>query len=160
MSHLDDLKDWVRSDQERAVFLEEVRLRLPAHHVERITRLLECLIWLLSLLQKKDLSIAKLRQLCFGATTESARNVSGKGPKDPKTPQAKGHGRNSHGQYTGARRVRVAHPTLRPGDRCPGCTKGKVRPKKEPAVAITGNRNDQPRCTCATGWIGTIPKGT
>ena len=137
MSHLDDLKDWVSRDQERAVFLEEVRLRLPAHHVERITRLLECLIWLLSLLQKKDLSIAKLRQLCFGATTESARNVCGKDPKDPKTPQAKGHGRNSHGQYTGARRVRVAHPTLRPGDRCPGCTKGKVRPKKEPAVAIT-----------------------
>ena len=159
MPHFDELKGWLSSERERKVFLEEIRSRLTADQVERISRLLECLIWLLSVLQKKDVSIAKLRQLCFGATTESARNVCGReSPKEK--PKGKGHGRNSHCQYTGARRVRVAHPTLRPGDRCPGCTKGKVRPKKEPAVAITGNRNDQPRCTCATGWIGTIPKGT
>ena len=38
--------------------------------------------------------------------------------------------------YTGARRVRVPHPALRAGQTCPDCRKGKVRPRKEPAVAI------------------------
>lgn len=137
MPGLDDLKSWVGNPEERRVFLEEIRLRLSVQSAQRITRLLECLNWLLELLEKKNLSIAKLRQLCFGATTESTRNVCGKDPKDPNRTKAKGHGRNPHRRYTGARRVRVSHPTLRPGQQCPDCRKGKLRPKKEPAVAIS-----------------------
>ena len=132
-----ELKTLLGESAERHLFLESLRNRLPREEFERIGRIFELLGGLLELLEMKTLSIARLRQLCFGATTESARNVCGKAPKDPKTTKAKGHGRNSHRCYTGARRVRVKHPTLTPGQRCPGCAKGKVRRQKEPAVAIT-----------------------
>jgi hypothetical protein len=167
MPHLDALKDLVSSEERRKVFLEEIRRRLSAEQGEQIARLLECLIWLLSLLQKKELSISRLRQLCFGATTESARNVCGKQTPKEKT-KARGHGRNSHRHYTGARRVPVSHPSLRPGDRCPGCRKGKVRPIRQPAVAIAVTAQppvgavihemEQLRCdTCGKGFTAPTP---
>lgn len=131
-----ELKTLMGESSERAAFLESLRDRLSPAQFERIGRIFELLGALLELLEKKTLSIARLRQLCFGATTESARNVCGKGLKSPKHRRAKGHGRNSHRRYTGARRVRVQHATLRPGQRCPECAKGKVRPQKQRAVAI------------------------
>ncbi len=132
-----ELKSLLGSPAERQGFLEALRACLPAVHFERISRIFQLLDGLLSLLEKKNLSIAKLRQLCFGATTESARNVCGK-PAEPKAPKkAKGHGRNSHRRYTGARRVRISHPTLRPGQPCPDCRKGRARLSREPAVVIS-----------------------
>lgn len=123
------------SPAEREALLQAMRAGLPAVLFERMRRILELLDWLLSLLEKKNLPIARLRQLCFGAATESARNVCGKQtPRDKK--KARGHGRNSHRSYPGARQVVVAHPTLRPGQVCPKCKKGKLRRRKEPAVAI------------------------
>jgi hypothetical protein len=167
MPHLDELKDLVSSQEKRQVFLEEIRGRLSAEQGEQIARLLECLIWLLSILQKKDISISRLRQLCFGASTESARNVCGKQTPKEKT-KARGHGRNPHRHYTGARRVKVSHPTLRPGDRCPDCRKGKVRRQKQPAVAIAVTAQppvgavihemEQLRCdTCGKGFTAPTP---
>jgi hypothetical protein len=47
-----------------------------------------------------------------------------------------GHGRNRAAAFTGANRVSIAHATLHPGDRCPGCLKGKVYRQKEPATLI------------------------
>jgi transposase len=136
MSPAQQLKQLVGAEAERRAFLAEVGLLLPAAHRERLERILELVSWLLALLEMKNLSIARLRQLCFGPTTESARNLCGKAPKDPKLTKARGHGRNSHRSYTAARRVRVTHATLRPGQRCPQCAKGKVRQQKQPAVAI------------------------
>lgn len=167
MPHLDELKDLVSSEARRNVFLEEIRSQVSAEQGEQIARLLECLIWLLTLLQKKDLSITRLRQLCFGATTESARNVCGKKTRKEKT-KARGHGRNSHRHYTGAQRVRVSHPRLKPGDRCPDCLKGKVRLVKEPSVAIAVTAQppvgavihemEQLRCdTCGKGFTAPTP---
>lgn len=137
MSQAQELKQLVGAEAERRAFLEEVGGLLPAAHRERLERIFELVSWLLAILEMKNLSIAKLRQVCFGSTTESARNVCGKAPKDPKQTKAKGHGRYSHRCYTGARRVRVTHSTLRPGNRCPECAKGKLRPQKQPAVAIS-----------------------
>jgi transposase len=45
----------------------------------------------------------------------------------------KGHGRISACAYQGARHVGVPHQHLRPGDTCPGCTRGKVYRLPEPA---------------------------
>lgn len=133
-----ELKSLLGSSAERQGFLEAMRACLPALHFERISRLFQLLDGLLSLLEQKNLSIAKLRQLCFGAATESAGNVCGKKPAgEQKKAKAKGHGRNSHRHYTGARRVRISHPTLKAGQRCPECAKGKLRRRPDPAVAIT-----------------------
>ena len=136
MTEAQELKSLIGSPEQRQTLLEEVRRALPASLADKIARILELATWLLALLELKNLSIAKLRELCFGATTESARNVCGKDPKSRKKTKAKGHGRNPHRHYTGARRVRIFHPTLRPGQQCPGCKRGKLRPRKQPAIAI------------------------
>lgn len=123
---------------DRQGFLEAMRQSLSAEHFQRLCRIFELLEGLLGLLDQKNLSIARLRQLCFGASTESARNVCGGKPaREPKRPKARGHGRHSHRHYTGARRVRVSHPTLKAGQTCPECSRGKLRLRPDPAVAIT-----------------------
>jgi transposase len=137
MNQAQELKQLVGAEAERRAFLAEVGVWLPAAQRERLERILELVSWLLALLEMKNLSIAKLRQLCFGPTTESARNVCGKAPKDPKSTKAKGHGRYSHRCYTGARRVRVTHSTLRGGQRCPECARGKLRRQQQPAVTTS-----------------------
>ena len=136
MTQAEELKSLVGTQAQRNALLEEVSAVVPPDCYERLSRLVELTGWLLSLLESKNLSLAKLRQLCFGAQTESARNLGGSCPKDPKEGKPKGHGRNGHRAYTGARRVRVSHPTARPGQTCPACRKGKLRPRKQPAVAV------------------------
>lgn len=135
MTQGEELKSLIGSEVERRVLLEELSTLLPVPLVDKLARILELTVWLLALLELKNLSITKLRRLCFGATTESARSLGGKKPSQGKE-KAKGHGRNPHRSYTGARRVRISHPTLVAGQRCPDCRKGKLRPKKEPAVAL------------------------
>jgi hypothetical protein len=136
MTQAEELKSLVGTAAEREAFLKEIGAVVPAAHRERIGRILELVGWLLSLLEMKTLSIAKLRRLCFGNQNESARHVCGQPPKEKRKTKAKGHGRHSHRCYTGARRVPVAHPTLVAGQKCPDCQKGKLRQRKEPAVAI------------------------
>src|SRR5215210_496305 len=47
-----------------------------------------------------------------------------------------GHGRNGAAAFPTARRVDVAHPTLKHGDRCPDCGKGNVYGQKEPKILV------------------------
>jgi transposase len=71
-------------------------------------------------------------------STEKTKNILGQpetpAPKDPEP--VKGHGRNGASCYTGAQKVAVPHPTMKPGEPCPGCQKGKVYPQKEPRVLV------------------------
>ena len=105
---------------------------------------METLIFLTQELEKKHVSIQRLKQMLFGASTESTRkvmkkildemeqkNTPGKGDKktgsDSKpSPKAKGHGRNGADAYTGAETVHVPHKHLKPGDACPKCIKGTL----------------------------------
>lgn len=72
-------------------------------------------------------------------STEKTQAVLGQtetpAPKNDSEP-VKGHGRNGASSYTGASKVAVEHPTLKPGDACPGCEKGRVYPQKEPRVLV------------------------
>ena len=168
MTPAEELQSLVGTPAERTAFLEEVGRFLPATQRDRIGRILELVAWLLGLLEMKNLSIAKLRALCFGPRTESARNVCGRTsePKTKNKTKAKGHGRRSHRGYTGAQRVAVAHPTLKAGQICPDCRKGKLRRRRDPAVALqvkaqppvgaTIHEMEQLRCdTC--GKVFTAP---
>ncbi len=168
MTPAEELQSLVGTPAERTAFLEEVGRVLPAAQRDRIGRILELVVWLLGLLEMKNLSLANLLRLWFGPRTESARNVCGR-TSEPKTKpqtQAKGHGRRSHRGYTGAKRVTVAHPMLKAGQICPDCRKGKLRRRQEPAVAIqikaqppvaaTIHEMEQLRCdTC--GKVFTAP---
>ena len=47
-----------------------------------------------------------------------------------------GHGRNAAASFAGARRIEIAHPSLKHGDRCPECGQGNVYAQKEPKVLV------------------------
>jgi transposase len=114
---------------------------------------LETLAFLTGELEKKHVSIQKLKQLLFGASTESTRKVvqklleeagseSAAGADENPSPdsqppeKAKGHGRNGSAAYAGAEQVRLAHESLKPGDPCPKCQKGTVYESVAPARLV------------------------
>lgn len=115
---------------------------------------METLIFLTQELEKKHVSIQRLKQMLFGAAPESTRKVMEKilddppqqvksGEEDKKTdrdstpsPKIKGHGRNGTDAYTGAETVRVPHATLKAGDSCPHCKKGTVYETAQPGRLI------------------------
>ena len=110
-------------------------------------------------LDKKSISLARLRNLLFGASTESLKNLtkkatdqdaddSGKTDEDSKDKKQegekvkpKGHGRNGADAYTGADKVKVPHETIKPGDPCRNCEKGTLYKMAKPKtlVRVTGN---------------------
>jgi len=108
-----------------------------------VETMVETLKFLSSAMDEKNMSIKRLRRILFGAKTETTENVlkedtggkkSAGGAKKKK--KVKGHGRNGADAYTGAKRVVVKHKTLKPGDPCTLCPKGKVYPMKDPKKVV------------------------
>jgi len=109
----------------------------------------ESFLWVLCELEKTNASLAQIRK-AFRVDTKKTEKTSeilprdtepscgdeesGKEPKDGEKPpkdvkkkkKPKGHGRNGADAYTGAERIPVSHELLKPGDRCPGCQRGKL----------------------------------
>ena len=111
----------------------------------KLAAALDTLAHLTQLLAAKDTTIRDLRQLLFPASTEKTRNVfpnagseaAAAGPPQQQQKKKKpGHGRNAAAAYEGARRVRTAHPTLKTGDPCPACEKGKLYTQQEAKVLV------------------------
>ena len=125
---------------------------------DKLHAAMETLIFLTSELEKKRVSIQRLKQLLFGVTTETTQKVMEKildetsresKPGDDtengkeeahNRKKAKGHGRNGAQEYVGAETIRVQHESLKPGDACPNCHKGTVYQSVEPGrlVRVTG----------------------
>jgi transposase len=129
----------VLPERERNAFLAEVRAQVSLEHYQRIEGMSEAIPKLLGLLDQNGMTIAQLRRLVFGSRSETTRTVCRYPPPadEPEDkPKTKGHGRNGARNYTGARRVSVAHPSLKPGVVCPQCKKGKLRRKRQSAVTI------------------------
>jgi transposase len=92
--------------------------------------------------EDKKATIARLRKLLFGITTEKAKILLGDKDKSPSKSEGDdpsavtdedggngppaGHGRRSADEYPGAEKVDVPHPTLTAGDTCPDCGKGTL----------------------------------
>src|SRR5262245_50199505 len=147
--------------------LEEVLGRaeqaLTQEDVELIRAVVEAYRYVVDLVEDKNTSIGRLRQLLFGSRTEKTNAVlgrktdrrdappangatadtesaSGAGDSDGsketgKAPAHKGHGRNSADAYRGAERIEVPHASLQAGDPCPACEKGTVY-EKAPGVLV------------------------
>jgi transposase len=133
---------------------------LTEEECAKLHKAFETLMYVTDLVGDKDTTIARLRKILFGASTEKIRNVlggkdpnaaspvektgeagpAGQQPDDPageaSREKPKGHGRNGAEAFTGARRVCVKHGSLKPGQRCPKCGKGKIYRIKEPAVVV------------------------
>ena len=133
---------------ELQAILEQARstpLSEEQHHT--LQAVVETLARLTQELEKKRISIGRLRNLLFGPRTEKTEDVvkgkrrakagapgaAGRGKKN----RRKGHGRNGADAYTGAKHLAVPHESLKPGDPCPqsGCT-GKVYKLCEPGTIV------------------------
>ncbi len=140
----------VRVDELSAIVDRTTRAALSAEDHAKLKAAMDTLAFIAAELQTKQASLERLRRLLFGPTTEKTHTIVGPGAPGPRqrpsadapaagTPRP-GHGRTGAAAYTGAATVRIAHPSLRRGDRCPGCPTGKIYPLAEPAtlVRITG----------------------
>jgi transposase len=151
--------------------LEDVLRRIEGAVDQKDFELIRALFgsytYVAGLVEDKNTSIRRLRQLFFGARTEKTAAVVGhKAEKAEATPpgstpaadkkaaselatdesiEAKtapagnGHGRNGADAYQGAERIDVPHSSLRAGDACPACGEGTVYAKAPGVlVRITG----------------------
>ena len=134
--------------------ISEIRERLMLHKLlesdyEILDSLTASLLDMIEELNRKSVSINRLRKMLFGHSTEKTSKVLKKNGNDdndnvnkkrkPKTREKKikGHGRNGADDYTGAEIIRVEHDTLKHGGPCPECLKGKVYLiKKKPGVHV------------------------
>jgi hypothetical protein len=118
---------------------------------DKLRAVLNTLAYMTQLLEKKNTTLERLRQIVFGSSSEKTKRVLPQANSDggtvpsPHTPQSQeqasepplpssestdserpGHGRNGAQAYNGAEKIKIEHATLKPGDRCPKCEKGKV----------------------------------
>jgi transposase len=135
---------------------------LAKEDYEKLHAVLETLAYMTQLLENKNTTVQRLRQIVFGASTEktsqvlqtaasqdpsSAASAVTQGPtnavgsEEPcsgpvKEERSPGHGRNGAQAYAGAEKIKVEHATLKAGDRCPKCEKGKVYAMATPGVLV------------------------
>jgi transposase len=146
--------------------LRRVEQALDPKDAELIRAVFRSYAYVTDLVEDKNTSIRRLRQLFFGKRTEKTDAVVGRqgvkpdaapsgsvapepeaparGPdrgasSESDTETAPGHGRNGAAAYRGAERIDVPHPSLAAGDACPACGQGTVYDKAPGVVVrITG----------------------
>jgi transposase len=132
----------------------------------QLEALMETLLWLMSELEAQRTTTRRLHRMLFGPTSEKTKDVfpepGDDSDKEPPSGQdedkgeldaseesseleggqegdkgkRKGHGRNPASAYRGANTTCVDHESLKPGDACPECGKGKVYEQRVPAVLV------------------------
>jgi transposase len=132
----------------------------------KIERLLRTVLMLVELLQRRNTSIRKLREMIFGKRTERQRPRKPEAPGKPgeaekaedasphsaedqagdaerseseseNKPRGKGHGHRAASEYTGATVVSCRNEGVRPGDSCPDpCCGGRVYDLNDPTALI------------------------
>lgn len=134
-------------------YIERARLALGEDGYTKLKAALETLSYLTNLVGDKNTTIQRLQQIIFGASTETTSNVldnqtgmtansseknaaQEKSSCDNEKERPKGHGRNGARDYKGAQKVKVPHESLKSGDPCPLCIKGKVYFLKTPAYIV------------------------
>ncbi len=149
---------------EMADVLRRAEAALDAKDYALLKMLVESHAYLAELLADKEMSLARLRKILFGASTEKTAAVTGResepassqppgegespaetlqeeaapnADSEPKPkPKRPGHGRNGADAYPGAEQIVVSHSTLHAGDNCPNCTVGTVYRMATPKVLI------------------------
>jgi transposase len=143
--------------------LRRVEQSLDEQDAALVRAIFESYAYVTELVEDKNTSIRRLRQLFFGTRTEKTAAVVGEKTEDSDAPSecaataetgsdaevqnpaessesqdaaaSKGHGRNGADAYRGAARIAVQHPSLAAGDACPACGQGTVY-EKAPGVLV------------------------
>jgi len=165
------------------------RFKQSAHNLKKedaelIEKLLRTLASLVRLLERKNLSIKRLRSMLFGPRTEKGKEADGNNQGEEKagdpetTPPAAqkqerrpGHGRNKAGAYSGAKIVKCQNGELKAGDRCreEGCW-GRLYDLNDPVVLVqfvgqvpitaTTYEREVLRCAlCQRRYPASLPEG-
>jgi len=141
----------VNSEQLEELLARAASNTLCEEDTELLRQIFDSYVHLFELVGDKDITIARLRKLLFGASSEKTEKLFGeqqepevsRGPGDDiaepepacceeKTGEAtgaqapRGHGRYGARDYSGARHVDVLHPELCAGDDCPDCRRGTL----------------------------------
>ncbi len=158
------------TEAQRDAFLERVNARVSPEDYQVIAGMTHALPQMLTLLEEHPATLRKLQHLLFGAKSETTERVcppAGSPVPPPPRPRRKGHGRIKARDYTGARWVKVPHPALQPGYRCPLCAQGAVRAQPQaivlrieaaPPIAATGYQMERLRCdTCGAVFTAPVP---
>lgn len=128
--------------QELEALVEQARPVLDEAGYQKLRAAIRTLSYVSALLEDQQTTLQSLRNLLCAAETEKTAAVlkragvsANKPPGLPK-PKAPGHGRHGAKAYRGANKVQVPHASLKPGDACPGCQRGKVYRQREPGVLV------------------------
>jgi len=119
--------------------------------------------YVLDLVEDKQTTIRRLRQILFGHKTEKIRDVAKNAQPDGEgsgsdgqaeaaadqsdegaqsagdsesSGKSRGHGRNGADAYSGAQKINVPHETLKIGDAFPCCAKGNVYEQNRPQMIV------------------------
>src|ERR1700723_3077134 len=134
------------TSEELAALVESARASLGESGYQKLQAAIRTLGYVTELLEARQATLEKLRRLLCHSSTEKTKTVlkqagietGEKKHKPPDTPKSKppGHGRNGAAAYRGARKVEVPHASLKAGDPCPDCQRGKVYPQRDPGVLV------------------------
>lgn len=126
--------------------LARAKTQLSEEDFDTLQKVVDSFSYVTELLENKKTTIDHLRKLLFGSTSEKTDKVFEKESKEKKQKDAtgkkarkkkrKGHGRNGAAAYRGAKKTKVPHESLKPGDPCPECKNGKVYRQSEPGVIV------------------------
>ncbi len=165
MANIDDIPRTTPAEVEHLI--QQIRgANLDQGAKDKIERLLRTVLTLVELLQRKNTSIKKLRQMIFGWRTEkdhekkagsadkkseagTAENESPKASTDQEVsgvqnsvkgeekPRSKGHGRRAASEYSGAKKVPCRHGQLKAGNSCPSALcGGRLYDLNEPTILL------------------------
>lgn len=136
---------------------------LEPEEVEKLRNLVATLKYVTAELEKKHVSLQRLKSMLFGPQSEKTSNLrltkllargaqaaqalgkhaggadnrdgnGGRGAAAEAKP--KGHGRRGADEYTGGEHEHVPHPTLHHKSPCPKCQKGKLALQNRPKVLV------------------------
>jgi len=127
------------SPKELDALLERVKAgNLEDNDYEIIKAMADTVNYLSQLSNEKAATIKRLLTMLFGDQSEKAEKVLKKPrrSKKDKTGKKPGHGRKPASAYTGAKKVKVPHESLKHGRRCPECQRGRVYRDLTPAKAV------------------------
>jgi len=134
------------SSEELVALVEGARTALGETGYQKLQAAIRTLAYVTELLETRQATLEKLRRLLCHSSTEKTKTVlqqagietGEKKRKEPGAPKSKapGHGRNGAAAYRGARKVEVPHASLKAGDPCPNCQRGKVYPQRDPGVLV------------------------
>jgi transposase len=134
----------------KAVIERARELGLSDEECAKLESAIETLEFVVGQLDSKTVTLTRLRSLFGLATSEKTRTVVGEAAKPaptensghegagasttesgvPPSEPVAGHGRNGVEDYAGAETIEVAHESLKGGEACPECERGKVYEQK------------------------------